>query len=736
MTIAGGQSATFTFNYVENGSGTGLLSFTAGASGTDANTSAALTAVSASASAMVQRAASLSVTSFTLRSTLGSSTINRGQAFTASLTVTNTGDASANGVRPSAPTVTVTGGAAATTSTNPAAVSIAGGASATFLWSWVESGTSPGSLRLTSTVNGSDGNSGVAIPAVTTQSDIATVQTPAALSATLAAPSLLLLQTFTVSLNVSNGGQGTVNTLTPSPLSIIGASTTVLSGPTPASATVAGSANTTFSWTCRANAVGTITVSVSASGTDANDGSTRFASASTSSTVVEVGQIASNPFGDGSSYSSLFDFNGRVYLGPNKNNTGGVRMLPDGSSLENVTFTFNNDPVRSNANSYGGGLGPYPSLGFTGCTPNTAQCGPDNEDGRGVYGSGLIAGTPWLIASGSISGGGLSHIYATTDNMTAPNFDFIGIRGQVDPDVQGTSAMIVFRDRVYLGFPSNHPLRPLFAVVKVMPPTPGYDAQSAADVEDLTSTNMPFLGAKGSPANAAAAQMIDAFAVFNDRLYLGNNGGWMRSTNNAPGSYQLLPGDWAVSTPSAAAYSAKTSVTTAKLSDLLPSDRALPQMAVLGGKLYAARNTTVGPQVWACTPGAGLVCDPANWSLFVPNSKGDKRLSQFNDTNNSSISLLVATPLHLYVGFDDTIDGLRLYRSTTTTPSTPADFRGKGGCSAAAGAAACPGLGGNGFGVGVTRIFDSRALNYGGADYLYLTAGTGTTAVRVFRLEE
>jgi hypothetical protein len=34
----------------------------------------------------------------------------------------------------------------------------------------------------------------------------------------------------------------------------------------------------------------------------------------------------------------------------------------------------------------------------------------------------------------------------------------------------------------------------------------------------------------------------------------------------------------------------------------------------------------------------------------------------------------------------------------------------------------------------VTRIFDARALTYGGVDYLYLTAGTGTGAVRVFRI--
>src|SRR5438105_5701985 len=217
----------------------------------------------------------------------------------------------------------------------------------------------------------------------------------------------------------------------------------------------------------------------SASGTDANDGSTRFTSASTTTTATEVSRIANNPFGDGTKFSYLFDFNGRVYLGPNQNGTGGVRMLPDGSSLENVTFAFNDDPQQLDLNGYNGGASPYPSLGHTGCTPNTAQCGPDNEDGRGLYGSGVIAGTPWLIASGSISGGGLSHAYATTDNMTAPDFDYIGLKNILGGQVQGSSAMAVLRDRIYLGFSSSNASRPFLAAITTTPPTPGYDAGSA-----------------------------------------------------------------------------------------------------------------------------------------------------------------------------------------------------------------------------------------------------------------
>ena len=44
------------------------------------------------------------------------------------------------------------------------------------------------------------------------------------------------------------------------------------------------------------------------------------------------------------------------------------------------------------------------------------------------------------------------------------------------------------------------------------------------------------------------------------------------------------------------------------------------------------------------------------------------------------------------------------------------------------------GLGGRGLGASATRIFDGRVLTYGGKDYVYLTAGNGSSGFRVFRL--
>ncbi len=154
---------------------------------------------------------------------------------------------------------------------------------------------------------------------------------------------------------------------------------------------------------------------------------------------------------------------------------------------------------------------------------------------------------------------------------------------------------------------------------------------------------------------------------------------------------------------------------------------------MLGGKLYAARNTTAGPQLWVCAPGPNLACDPPDWTLLAPNDVGDPTLSQFDDPQNAAVTLLVATSTRLYVGYNNA-SGLVLYRSRGNAPSSRADFEGAGSCDASTAPASCDGLGGRGLGIGATRIFDGRVLTYGGTDYVYLTAGTGNAGFKVYRL--
>src|SRR5262249_10219597 len=131
--------------------------------------------------AQVQTAGSLTISAFTVPSNL-----TRGQTFTVSMTVTNSGGATANAVLPSPlpPTLTATGGAAAATSTTPSAQDIAGGSSATFSWTYVENGTSTGTLQFTEAASGTDANTGMPLNALSASTNVANVQTPPSLTVT------------------------------------------------------------------------------------------------------------------------------------------------------------------------------------------------------------------------------------------------------------------------------------------------------------------------------------------------------------------------------------------------------------------------------------------------------------------------------------------------------------------------------------------------------------------------
>ncbi|HEY8207459.1 MAG TPA: PKD domain-containing protein [Myxococcaceae bacterium] len=279
FTLAAGASRTYTWTFTESG-GPGTIQLTSGATGTDSISGATLTAPQlSSAVTTVQSPAALTVTSFTL----SRSVVSRGQAFTASMTVTNNGQAAANNVRPSPlqPTVIPTGNANATTPTSPAAQSIpGGGGTAVFTWSYTENGTGSGSLKLNGGASGTDANSGATASAPAVDSGTLTVQTPPALAVTsfTASPSPMLRGSgFTLTMVVSNSGQATANGVLPSPnppalTPTGGANATTSSTQTPANIT--GGSNATFTWSYTENgtAAGTLRFAAMAAGTDANSG--------------------------------------------------------------------------------------------------------------------------------------------------------------------------------------------------------------------------------------------------------------------------------------------------------------------------------------------------------------------------------------------------------------------------------------------------------------------------------
>jgi hypothetical protein len=580
-----------------------------------------------------------------------------------------------------------------------------------------------------------------------------TVQTPAQISATLAIPQALPLgDTFSGSMTVFNSGDASADLTLPSTLTaaaIDAGAATLVSGPASGTGiTVAGRSRTILTWTYSASQEGSLQFSAPIGVRDATDLTTRTVSTSSNrSTIAETASMGTNPFGDATSFASLASFAGQLWLGPSATGEGAVRMNGDGSGAQIVSWQLEH-PAAAKNGSYAGTAAH--TIGAKGCSSGGPLCGPDNESGRGLFFSTSFSGTEWLGLVGA-------HVNTGTDYprylyLTNPTFQPVGIYtdlaysdlgGSAPTGATNATSAVVFQNQLYVGFQSSG--GPVLETVSTMPSLPG----SAASAGDMGASNMPGIG-------GTSTGLIDSMAVFGsspgDTLYLANANGFARMSNPSPSQCTsgIILGilascaDWSDSTPSAAAYTGKTSLKTTLTSDLEPADRAIPAMVSFNGRLFAARNTTAGPQLWACTPSSGTQCNPRDWSLVAANTVGVAQLTQFNDPANTAITLLAATSQHLYVGFNNPTRGAVIYRAVLPSPpANPAalnisQFHGHldgpavdPTCTGPG--TACPGFGGDGLGIGATRIFDGKVFNLSGAENLYVAAGTGTTPVRVFR---
>jgi hypothetical protein len=159
-----------------------------------------------------------------------------------------------------------------------------------------------------------------------------------------------------------------------------------------------------------------------------------------------------------------------------------------------------------------------------------------------------------------------------------------------------------------------------------------------------------------------------------------------------------------------------------------------------------ARNVTgttgqpaVVPQLWKCDPtksGSVDVCDFGEFGVAVPNTTGDKSLTQLNTATRGAASVLLATSRFLYLGFDDATTGAQLFRTRVASPSAISDFQGQNGC--AAGTAGCSGLGGAGLGdaTTTTRFLDAKAVTAGGKTTVYVLGAGASGAQRLYAIGE
>lgn len=403
--------------------------------------------------------------------------------------------------------------------------------------------------------------------------------------------------------------------------------------------------------------------------------------------------IAVDPFGDGTRFGFVTGYRGHLVIGPNQAGSSALRCLADGSSCEPLAFAFFPDVTGNRTRNPASA-----SLGAAGCIEATPACGPDNENGRGTLTGVTLDGVEWLVAIGA--GDGLGHFYMTDDSDTTLDFRYVDLDVLLSfGNTLAGTALVATGDRMYVATADKGGRRPALYALTTMPQSPGIDA-TASDVLDLRTDLVPGV------QSVNAFDMIDELVEVDGVLYGANRTAWFRSTVASPQSAADSPVDWAVIHPSAEAFTTTIGRVQTTARDLEPADRAVPQIASFGGRVFVARNTTVGPQLWACD----APCDSAAWYLVAPNNDGAP-LTQFDDLSLHSVSMVVATPAFLYVGFDST-DGVRVFRTAKPDARTHADFEPYGSV---------------GFGdrAAYTRILDAAVLTLDGTPRVWLTAGNG-----------
>ena len=254
------------------------------------------------------------------------------------------------------------------------------------------------------------------------------------------------------------------------------------------------------------------------------------------------GPISTDPFGDNAYFGYVMSYFNKIYVGPNTKGNAASRFNPDGSSPETMSFEFSKDTTgtgvsNNSAVNRDGGIvvPPFVTIGHTGCTLNSANiatgCGPNNENGRGLFASGIISGAEYLFITGARSTGNDDYLYYTSDTDTALNFNYLdasatfngaGIAGN-----SGTESIIVLNNKVYWMSPGNRSARPYFVKINNL----NQDQIANTDSVFMNMRHMTGFGGNSTIAPNRADKLGGTLFGFNDRIYLANSGS--NSTDSA-----------------------------------------------------------------------------------------------------------------------------------------------------------------------------------------------------------
>jgi hypothetical protein len=393
---------------------------------------------------------------------------------------------------------------------------------------------------------GTDATGGGSVAVAPIQWTVILLTAVALLDPTLSLPpGALPNETITVALTLDN--PGIVDALSVQPSIAVSGTGAVTPVSSPTASDVPAGQSAVFVWKYLAASAGSVRFDLAATGQDARSGKPVTASASGTTLIGDAVPVSADPFADGAQFSYVFSYGGQLYLGPSADGALAVRMNFDGTGAETVHSGFKTD--FGNIKNVVSPTPPaFPTLGSVGCTPDTLECGPDNEDGRGLFATFFLDSAEWLFAAGSRQTSVLKHIYLSTDTTATPQFPFVGVN--LTGGTRGTTSIAVLGTALYVGFAdsggSGAPLLLRLTGLRkdqAQSPNPG-----------IANAQAP------STLHSRGTGLIDSMVSFSGWLYAANDGGCARHNGST----------WAVCTPSAAAWAAKAAVTTSKSSDLLP----------------------------------------------------------------------------------------------------------------------------------------------------------------------
>jgi len=463
--------------------------------------------------------------------------------------------------------------------------------------------------------------------------------------------------------------------------------------------------------------------------------------------TLACGSFFDDPFFDGTTFSFAFKYDNKIYLGTNDKNDAAFRFDPLGTNSILTTFKFTQTATQT--------LSCPASIRFGYITSDlsTQTCGT-NGGANGEVGAVGFTSMNFTVNSKQFEMLGIGAlknsvdtVYYTQDKDSVLDVRSFGITGGNGTNTKSAQVMYGINDKLFVGIASNHGTNsPVLNRATVAETVLGNNILSVGTPIDMSGSLAPYLGKSGSPANPAANVVgIDFIERVGNSTYMANNGGvlYFPTTSFLTGAKPNNTGQFAanfgpvLSTPSHADFTGTSlelplinTTTGGGLGKVRPGEKAYPYIVSYNSKLYLARNVgTVGDakvnlrgELWTCTPNGDGQCAPGGWTRIVTGTETGL------PANAKAISMLIANGSNnLYIGFDDPVNGLVVYRYTGTTPGATGGtitnvwtLQGSAGLGSA-----------SKYIINSATLYDSATAK----NYLYMVVGNGigSTAIKVTR---